>query len=173
MKEYADLFGHDPEFVGRVREFAAKVKDATEFLVELGIRLPRKKIAGRVTYQDPCHLAHGQRVRSAPREILRALGVELVEMPHSDHCCGSAGSYNITQTSLSMKILDEKMKDVARVSPEIIATANVGCMLQLRAGSRREGLRAEVKHVIELLDESYRSEVVTPVSPPSPHPKLP
>ena len=173
MKEYADLFEHDAEFVGRVREFAAKVKDVTEFLVELGIRPPRKKIAGRVSYQDPCHLAHGQRVRSAPREILRALGTNLVEMPHSDHCCGSAGSYNITQTSLSMKILDEKMKDVARVSPEIIATANVGCMLQLRAGCRREGLRAEVKHVIELLDESYRSEVVTPASPPSLRPKLP
>jgi glycolate oxidase iron-sulfur subunit len=157
MKEYADLLEHDAEFAGRTREFAAKVKDVTEFLVELGLRAPQKRIGARVTYQDPCHLAHGQRVRSAPREILQALGVNLVEMPHSDHCCGSAGSYNITQTSLSMKILDDKMEDVASVSPEIIATANVGCMLQLRAGCARSGLRAEVKHVIDLLDEAYRS----------------
>ena len=141
--------------------------------MELGLRAPQKKLAARVTYQDPCHLAHGQRVRSAPREILRALGANLVEMPHSDHCCGSAGSYNITQTSLSMRILDEKMEDVASVSPEVIATANVGCMLQLRAGCRRAGLRAEVKHVIELLDESYRSEIPTPASPLSPRPKRP
>ena len=154
MKEYADLLEHDTEFCGKSREFAGKVKDVTEYLVELGLK-PPKNLAARVTYQDPCHLAHGQRIRSAPREILRALGAELVEMPHSDLCCGSAGSYNITQTELSMKILDEKMRDVASVSPEIIATANVGCMLQLRAGCKRKGLHAEVKHVIEMLDESY------------------
>jgi glycolate oxidase iron-sulfur subunit len=155
MKEYADLLEHDSEFGARSREFAAKVKDVTEYLVELGLRAPTKKMQARVTYQDPCHLAHGQRIRCAPREILRALGVDPVEMPHSDLCCGSAGSYNITQNELSMKILDEKMRDVASVSPEIIATANVGCMLQLRAGCQRKGLKAEVKHVIELLDESY------------------
>src|SRR5438067_7847166 len=106
MKEYADLLEHDPEFAGRAREFAAKVKDITEYLVELGLRAPQKKLAARVTYQDPCHLAHGQRVRSAPRGILRALGANLVEMPHSDHCCGSAGSHHITETSLSRQIRD-------------------------------------------------------------------
>ena len=155
MKEYHDLLEYDAEFSDRSKQFAAKVKDVTEYLVELGLRPPRKKIAGRVTYQDPCHLAHGQRIRRAPREILSALGADLVEMPHSDLCCGSAGSYNITQNELSMKILDEKMQDVSSVEPEIIATANVGCMLQLRAGCQRKGLKAEVKHVIELLDEGY------------------
>ena len=155
MKEYHDLLEHDAEFSQRSREFAAKVKDVTEYLVELGLRAPSKKISGRITYQDPCHLAHGQRVRSAPRAILSALGADLIEMPHSDLCCGSAGSYNITQNELSMKILDEKMQDVSSVVPQIIATANVGCMLQLRAGCQRNGLKAEVKHVIELLDEGY------------------
>lgn len=156
MKEYGDLLEHDAEFRGRTKEFATKVKDVTEYLIALGLRSPARKLSARVTYQDPCHLAHGQKIRTAPRQILRALGAELVEMPHSDLCCGSAGSYNITQNELSMKILDEKMRDVVSVSPEIIATANVGCMLQLRAGCKRKGLKAEVKHVIELLDESYR-----------------
>ncbi|MGH9671174.1 MAG: heterodisulfide reductase-related iron-sulfur binding cluster, partial [Terriglobales bacterium] len=92
---------------------------------------------------------------SAPREILNAIGAELLEMPHSDHCCGSAGIYNVVQNELSMQILDAKMEDVASVSAEVIATANVGCMLQLRAGVARRGLRMEVKHVVEMLDECY------------------
>jgi glycolate oxidase iron-sulfur subunit len=155
MKEYHDLLGEDAEFAKRAREFSEKTKDVTEFLIKLGLRAPQKKLAARVTYQDPCHLAHGQRIRRAPREILEALGCEMVEMPHSDSCCGSAGSYNITQTELSMKILDSKMEDIASVSPALIATANVGCMLQLRAGCKRKGLNADVKHVIELLDAGY------------------
>lgn len=155
MKEYSDLLEHDPEFTDRAVQFAAKVKDVTEYLAGIGLRLPAKKIAGRLTYQDPCHLAHGQRIRSAPREILQALGADLIEMPHSDICCGSAGSYNITQNKLSMEILDQKMQDIASVSPEIIATANVGCMLQLRAGAAQHKMKVEVKHVIELLDQSY------------------
>jgi len=155
MKEYYDLLAGDPEFADRAREFSDKTKDVTEFLADLGLRAPQRKLQARVTYQDPCHLAHGQRIRREPRRLLEALGCELVEMPHSDACCGSAGSYNLSQTALSMKILDQKMADVASVAAQIIATANVGCMLQLRAGCQRAGLKADVKHVIELLDESY------------------
>ena len=119
--------------------------------------LPLARTLGtRVTYQDPCHLAHGQRIRSAPRELLRAAGAELIEMPHSDHCCGSAGIYNVIENQLSMQILDAKMEDVASVPAEVVATANVGCMLQLRAGVARRGLNREVKHVVELLDQAYR-----------------
>ena len=109
----------------------------------------------RVTYSDPCHLAHAQRVRKQPRELLKAIGVELVEMPRADSCCGSAGVYNVVQNEISMKILDEKMEYVALVEPEIIVTANVGCMLQLAAGAKRKGLTIEVMHVIELLDRAY------------------
>lgn len=157
MKEYSDLLEHDHEFREKAEQFEKKVKDVTEYLSELGVRVPEKKISKRLTYQDPCHLAHGQRVRSAPRDLLRAVGADLVEMPHPDYCCGSAGIYNVVQNELSMKILEQKMNDVAAVSPEIIATANVGCMLQLRAGvKQRAGIKAEVKHVIELLDEAYR-----------------
>lgn len=155
LKEYDDLLAEDSDYAERAKRFAAKVKDVTEFLAELGLRPPAKKLAARVTYQDPCHLAHGQKIRSAPRELLRAAGAELVEMPHSDHCCGSAGIYNVIENQLSMQILDAKMEDVASVPAEVIATANVGCMLQLRVGVQRRGLKMDVKHVVELLDAAY------------------
>ncbi len=155
LKEYSDLLENDPEFLGKAKEFETKVKDVTEFLAALGLRKPSRPRHRRVTYQDPCHLAHGQGVRSAPRELLKATGAELAEMPHADYCCGSAGTYNVVQNELSMQILDAKMEDVAAAKPDVIATANVGCMLQLRAGVARRGLKADVKHVIELLDESY------------------
>jgi len=160
LKEYDDLLAEDPDYAEKAKRFAAKVKDVTEYLAALGLRPPAKKLNARVTYQDPCHLAHGQKIRSAPREILRAAGAELVEMPRSDHCCGSAGIYNVIENQLSMQILDAKMEDVASVPVEVIATANVGCMLQLRAGVARRGLKMDVKHVVELLDEAYRAHPV-------------
>jgi glycolate oxidase iron-sulfur subunit len=154
LKEYGDLLREDEEHT-RAEQFAAKVKDVTEFLAQLGLRQPTRRLEKKATYQDPCHLAHGQRVRNAPRELLRAVGLELEEMPHPDQCCGSAGSYNVTQNELSMKILDEKMKDIACTSAELVVTANVGCMLQLRAGMERAARSVPVKHVIEVLDECY------------------
>ena len=128
-----------------LRQFAAKVRDVTEYLAEVGLdRAQRRLNARRVTYSDPCHLAHAQGVRKQPRELLKAIGAQLVEMPRADSCCGSAGVYNVVQNEISMKILDEKMDYVAMVEPEIVVTANVGCMLQLAAGARRKGLKAEV-----------------------------
>ncbi len=109
----------------------------------------------RVTYQDSCHLAHAQGVRSAPRQLLRHVGAEVVESPRADSCCGSAGVYNVVQNEISMKVLDEKMGYVASVDPEVIATANVGCVLQFRAGVERRKMNARVAHVVELLDEAY------------------
>src|SRR4051812_14250504 len=119
LKEYDDLLGDDPDYRDRAREFSTKVKDATEFLAELGLRPPQKNCAERVTYQDPCHLAHAQKVRTAPRELLRAAGARIVELPHWDQCCGSAGTYNVTENELSMKILDAKMDDVLTVSDQV------------------------------------------------------
>lgn len=154
LKEYGDLLREDATH-DDAEKFAKKVKDITEFLDELGLRPPARKLNIRATYQDPCHLAHGQRIRNAPRQLLRTVGLELEEMPHSDQCCGSAGSYNITQNELSMKILDAKMSDIGCTSAELVVTANVGCMLQLRAGMERADLRIPVKHVVEVLDECY------------------
>lgn len=155
MKEYGELLEQDSEWSGKASGFVSRVRDVNEYLFEIGLRPPARLMSARVTYQDPCHLAHGQKVRSAPRELLKAIGLEVIEMARTDDCCGSAGTYNVTQNELSMKILDAKMANVASISPEIIATANVGCMLQLRAGVQRWGMTAEVKHVVELLDQAY------------------
>lgn len=155
MKEYAELLADDPEYAQPAREFIGRVKDVTEYLAEIGLRPPSRALNLRVTYQDPCHLAHAQKIRSAPRELLKAVGCELNEMPHADQCCGSAGTYNVMQNELSMKILDEKMDEVTATPAEVVATANVGCMLQLRAGIQARGLDTRVAHVIELLDAAY------------------
>jgi Fe-S oxidoreductase len=155
MKEYHDLLEHDPEYLERAKEFARKTKDVTEYLAAIGVRPPKRRITQRVAYQDPCHLANAQRVKNQPRELLTAIGCQLVELPHPDQCCGSAGVYNVTQNDLSMKILDAKMEDVQSVTSDILATANVGCMIQLRAGVEQRGLKTPVRHVMELLDEAY------------------
>jgi len=155
LKEYGDLLREDDQH-SAAEKFAANVKDVSEFLQQLGLRKPLKRIEAKATYQDPCHLAHGQKIRSAPRQLLREVGLQLEEMPHPDQCCGSAGSYNVTQSELSMKILDEKMKDIASTSAELVVTANVGCMLQLRAGMERAGRDVAVKHVVEVLDSCYQ-----------------
>jgi glycolate oxidase iron-sulfur subunit len=157
MKEYDDLLENDPAYLGRAKEFKARMKDVTEYLAAVGLRPPKRKIGQKVAYQDPCHLANAQRIRTQPRELLAAIGCELVELPHSDQCCGSAGVYNVAQNELSMKILEKKMEDVTSVSSDMLATANVGCMIQLRAGVEQRGLKLPVKHVMELLDEAYRS----------------
>jgi glycolate oxidase iron-sulfur subunit len=109
----------------------------------------------RVTYQDSCHLLHGQKVREAPRQLLRAIpNLELVELPYSEICCGSAGSYNITQTQTSLDLLAGKMQHAKSTSAELIITANPGCLLQMRAGVALHHTNQQVLHVIELLDRA-------------------
>jgi glycolate oxidase iron-sulfur subunit len=162
LKEYDHLFSPgEPEYP-QAAAFGGKVKDVTEFLAALGLTVPLRPLKPlflRVTYQDSCHLLHGQKVRNPPRELLRLIpGLELVELPHSDICCGSAGLYNVTQTETSLALLDDKMKNIATVKPEVIVTANPGCLLQLRAGVRRQKGKQEVMHVVELLDRSMRAK---------------
>ncbi len=156
MKEYKELLTGDPEYADKAKRFSTLVQDATEFLAAEGPLKPRREIHARITYQDPCHLAHGQNIRTQPRTLLKLIsGLELVEMRDSDRCCGSAGIYNITHSDISLQILDEKMANVAATKPEIIVTANAGCLLQLQQGVRRAGLKAEVLHVMDLLDRAY------------------
>ena len=155
LKEYGDLLKDDPEYAEKAKQFVAKMRDINEYLAEIGPRPPLQPLGKRVTYQDPCHLAHAQRIRSAPRQLLKAIGAQIVEMPNSDVCCGSAGVYNVVQNSLSMKLLAAKMDDVQTVDSDIIATANVGCMLQLRAGVQQRGMSQRVAHVVELMNEVY------------------
>jgi glycolate oxidase iron-sulfur subunit len=162
LKEYDHLFTEkEPEYP-QALAFKSKVRDITEYLAGLGIVTPLRPLKPlylRVTYQDSCHLLHGQKVRNAPRDLLKQIpGLELVELPHSDICCGSAGVYNVTQTKASLELLDDKMKNIASIKPEVIVTANPGCLLQLRAGVKRANGKQEVMHVVELLDRSMRAK---------------
>jgi glycolate oxidase iron-sulfur subunit len=158
LKQYDHLFSvNEPEHHAAVT-FRGKVRDVTEFLAELGLSARLKPVAKRVTYQDSCHLLHGQKVREAPRQLLSAIpGVEFVELPYSDICCGSAGVYNVTQTEASMELLADKMEYAKKTGAQIIATANPGCLLQLRAGTEMYGTGQEVLHVVELLDRAIEA----------------
>jgi glycolate oxidase iron-sulfur subunit len=155
LKEYDHLFTPgEPEYE-QAAAFAKKTRDVTEFLGGLGLSAPLKALPLRVTYQDSCHLLHGQKVREAPRKLLRAIpGLDLVELPHSDLCCGSAGVYNVTQTKASLELLAEKMHYASATQAQIIATSNPGCLLQMRAGAEVHHTNQQVLHVIELLDQA-------------------
>jgi glycolate oxidase iron-sulfur subunit len=172
MKEYADLFEHDKSYASKAIRFVEGVRDVNELLVELGFTAPTGRIEERVAYQDSCHLLHAQRIKDAPRQILRSIpGVELTEMATPDRCCGSAGIYNVTQTAMSRRVLDDKMRDVMSINCDTICTANPGCMLQLDLGVRLSGGSQEVLHLVELLDRAYRAEeaaVVSRSAEPSP-----
>jgi len=157
MKEYAGLLQHDPCYADPARRLSALVKDIHEFLLELPFEPPARPLQLEVTYQDPCHLAHAQRLAAAPRRILQQIpGLHLVEMPHADRCCGSAGVYSLTQPQMSLTLLDARMADIMATGARTIATANPGCMSQLEAGLRRHNIGGRVVHVIELLDRAYR-----------------
>ena len=155
LKECPLLFTADPDQEARAKKFSAKVRDVNEFLAEFGLSAPLKSVAARVTYQDSCHLVHGQKISAAPRELIRAIpGVEFVEMPMSEQCCGSAGVYNVTENKTSMELLDLKMDAVKQTQAQIVVTANPGCILQLRAGAAMRKTGQEVLHVVELLDRA-------------------
>jgi glycolate oxidase iron-sulfur subunit len=155
LKEYDHLFTADEPEYAAAAALAKKTRDVTEFLATLGLSASLKPIPARVTYQDSCHLLHGQKIREAPRQLLRAIpGVEFVELPFADICCGSAGVYNVTETKASLDLLAEKMAYAKSTNAQIIATANPGCLLQLRAGVEIHKTGQEVLHVIELLDRA-------------------
>jgi glycolate oxidase iron-sulfur subunit len=156
MKEYGYLLRDDPVYREKAERFSALVKDASEFLAALGLVGELLPVEMTVTYQDPCHLAHGQRVRLPPRELLRAIpGLKLVEMEGSDRCCGSAGIYNLTHGEMSQQLLQEKMQSVAATHAEAVVAPNPGCMLQLTYGAKRYGPNVKVYHLIDLLDRAY------------------
>ncbi len=157
LKEYDRLFSAGEPDHAAALAFAKSARDVTEFLASLGLSAPLQPIPARVTYQDSCHLLHGQKIREAPRQLLRAIpGLEFVELPFTDICCGSAGVYNVTQTRASLDLLAEKMAYAQSTGAQIIATANPGCLLQLRAGAKLHNTRQEVLHVVELLDRATR-----------------
>jgi glycolate oxidase iron-sulfur subunit len=157
LKEYHEILEHDPAYAQKAREFVRLMKDVNEFLASLGLRGPLGAVNVTVTYQDSCHLLHGQKIGKAPRELLRQIpGLELRELPFSDICCGSAGVYNVVHDDIAASLIEKKISYANATGAQVIATANPGCMIQLRAGVTRHGKGQPVKHVVELLDEAYR-----------------
>lgn len=156
MKEYGHLLRDDPIYAEKAKRFSSIVKDAAQFLGDLGLVGKLAPLKMTVTYQDPCHLAHGQRVRSQPRNLLKSIpGLQFKEMDGSDRCCGSAGIYNITHPEMSQHLLKEKMQSVAATQAEAVIAPNPGCMLQLRYGSQQYGPEVKVYHLLDLLDRAY------------------
>ena len=158
MKEYDRLLRDDPHWAPRAERFVESVKDVLEYVAERDFAHDLGAIDETVTLQDACHLAHAQGIREAPRRILGAIpGLRLSELKTPDRCCGSAGIYSMVQPELSATILEAKMRDVASTGADVICTENPGCTLQLQAGVIRTGSHAEVRHVIEVLDEAVRA----------------
>jgi glycolate oxidase iron-sulfur subunit len=156
MKEYSYLLRDDPGYGDKAKRFSMLVKDAGEFLAGLGLRGKLGRLEMTVTYQDPCHLLHGQRVGDQPRQLLRAIpGLELKEMASADRCCGSAGIYNITHPGMSRHLLQEKMQAIASTNATAVIAPNPGCMLQFRYGAREFAANFTVYHLMDLLDLSY------------------
>nr|WP_127128447.1 heterodisulfide reductase-related iron-sulfur binding cluster [Georgenia sp. SYP-B2076] len=157
MKDYAHLLADDPDYAGRARAFAEKVRDISEVLVELGPRARRHPLPVTVAYHDACHLAHAQQVRSQPRELLRAIpGLRIKEIAEGDLCCGSAGVYNLLLPEPARELGDRKAANVARTDAELLVTSNPGCLLQISDALRRRGQAMATAHLVLVLDASLR-----------------
>ena len=167
LKDYARLFRNDPAWAERARAFSAKVKDIHEFLVALGPpRAVRHPIAMRVTYHDACHLAHGQRIRSQPRALLRSIPkLELMDVADGEQCCGSAGTYNLFQPESADEVGERKVAAVLRTRPELLASANAGCTMHIQRLLKAKGTELRAAHPVEILDASIRG-VALPTTEP-------
>lgn len=154
LKDYAHHLADDPVWAARARSFSARVKDITEF-VRPGDLAMHRALDTPVTYQEPCHLVHAQRISNEPRALLRAIpGLELREMAESALCCGSAGVYNLTNPHESRQLQGRKLDKAAATGATTIVTANPGCLMQLRGGLAERGSATRVRHIVELLDEA-------------------
>jgi glycolate oxidase iron-sulfur subunit len=162
MKEYALLLADDPAWAERARAMAAKVRDVMELVDELGPpRVRRHAVTARVAYHDACHLAHAQGVRAQPRRVLTAIpGIEIAPIAESEICCGSAGIYNLVQPEPASELGARKAAAIATAAPDIVATANPGCLVQIAAAARRQGHRWTLVHPIELVDASIRGVTI-------------
>jgi glycolate oxidase iron-sulfur subunit len=158
LKHYAKLLAGEPAYEKRAHEWDRKVKDIHEWLAEIGVIAPPACQPPQcVTYHESCHLCHGQKITSQPRQVLKAIpNLKLVELPESSWCCGSAGIYNLTQPEMAYELLLRKMKHIRSTGAEVVATGNPGCLLQVVNGARDAGMAIRVAHPVTLLAEAYR-----------------
>ena len=159
MKEYAALLANDPEYSGKSAAFSKKVLDISEFLDAESKKLTFHPVQKTLVYDDPCHLLHGQKISKQPQNILSAIpGIQLKPLHESAMCCGSAGTFNITQPELSLKVLQRKMKNIAKSGADTVVTANIGCMIQLKRGSELLDKKIDVKHIVDIIHESLSQD---------------
>lgn len=158
MKEYAELLKDDPAYSERAEQLSAKMQDVSEFLGSIPLVTPTKAVTKKVTYHDACHLAHGQGVREQPRVLLDAIpGLQVTDLPESDWCCGSAGTYNLTEPEMAQRLLNRKVNNIKTTQAEIVVMGNPGCLLQIRAGLQQQGLAIKAVHIVDLLAEAYEA----------------
>jgi glycolate oxidase iron-sulfur subunit len=156
MKSYGTLLDGDPGFRDRASRFASSVRDICEFLAAEPLRGPLRPVPRVVTYHDPCHVVHGQKIRSQPRALLAQVpGLTLVELPEADWCCGSAGTYNLVQPEMARRLQQRKVAHIRETGAEAVVTANPGCIIQIAQGLAAAGAPVEVLHIVEVLDQAY------------------
>lgn len=171
LKEYARLFAHDEPWHAKATEFSKRVFDVVEVLsldhIETSCQSSMKAPASSVAYHAACHLAHAQGLHNEPKEILLALqqklaqsgkNLKLVELKEAEHCCGSAGIYNVINTELSLEVLNRKMENIEDTHAEVVVTTNPGCLLQLDAGQELTNLPVKVMHLAEFVSQAYPGE---------------
>ncbi len=180
LKEYDKLLADDPSWAARAKEFSAKIKDLVEVITpgvlstaaqKSEIRNPKSETNSKiqtpefeiqnsifgfkVTYHDACHLCHAQRISKPPRELIKAIaGKNFVELPESDVCCGSAGSYNLTEPEMAERLQQRKIQNILATGAQIVVTTNPGCLLQIRAGLKKAAPQVRVVHIADFLTEN-------------------
>lgn len=158
LKEYNHLLRDDPAYAERAETFSSKVKDVSEFLASIELNQNMGALPYTATYHDACHLAHGQRIRQQPRQLLKSIpGLALVDLKESDFCCGSAGIYNIVNQEMGTTLLERKINNIIETNATVVVSSNPGCTMQIAMGVRERGLPMEVKHPVQLLDEAYNA----------------
>ena len=166
LKHFDHLLHDDPHYAKKAAQWSAKVKDISEWLVEINFHPPKAAAAvpsggsatARVTYHDACHLCHGQKITVQPREMLAKIpGLDLAPLTESMWCCGSAGIYNLIQPEMADKLLQRKLDNIAATGATVLATGNPGCLLQIQNGIAARGLKIEVVHPVTLLARAYRA----------------
>ncbi|MGK0185515.1 MAG: glycolate oxidase iron-sulfur subunit [Verrucomicrobiales bacterium] len=162
LRHYGRLLAEDAAYAQRAKLWDSKLKDIHEWLAEIPFRAP---VAApfpqsvRLTYHDSCHLTHGQKVTQQPRDLLKATpGIEWIELPEANWCCGSAGVYNITQPEQSQDLLERKVGHIVRTHADVLATANPGCHMQLVRGLAEQRPTLKVLHPVSILARAYRNE---------------
>ncbi len=159
LKDYKVLLQNDIQWANRAEVFSSRIRDISEFLTEIHLEKPKGKVESRVTYHDPCHLRRGQKVWQQPRALLSFIdGLDFVELPEAEWCCGSAGSQLITHYETSTKVMDRKLVNLAGTRAQVIASGCPGCQMQLLTGIQRRRMDIRVVHPVTLLDEAYEAE---------------